>query len=67
MDYDQFSFLSTDQVAVRWSISRRTLEGWRDKGIGPTFHKIGNRVRYKIDDLERYEKAHCSIKTLPRS
>jgi hypothetical protein len=49
-------FLTTDEVAGRWSMSRRTLEGWRDKGIGPTYHKIGCTVRYHIDDVERFER-----------
>ncbi len=49
-------FLTTDDVARRWSMSRRTLEGWRDKGIGPTYHKIGSRVRYHIDDIEKFER-----------
>lgn len=49
-------FLTTQEVAKRWAMSRRSLEGWRDKGIGPTFHKIGSRVRYHIDDVEEFER-----------
>ncbi|WP_200956709.1 helix-turn-helix transcriptional regulator [Tsuneonella troitsensis] len=49
-------FLTTEEAAARWSMSARTLEGWRDKGIGPIYHKIGSRVRYHVDDIERFEK-----------
>lgn len=50
-------FLITDEVANRWRISRRTLEGWRDKGTGPTYHQISGSIRYHIDDVERFEGA----------
>lgn len=49
-------FLTGAEVAERWRISPRTLEGWRDKGIGPTFVRIGSRVRYPIDAIERAER-----------
>ena len=50
-------FFKTSEVAERWKVSIRTLEGWRDRGIGPNFHKIGGRVRYHVDDLDRYERS----------
>lgn len=49
-------FLTTADVADRWRISPRTLEGWRDKGIGPSYVKIGSRVRYRIDHIELCEQ-----------
>lgn len=49
-------FLTTNDVAKRWVMSRRSLEGWRDQGIGPTYHKIGSRVRYHIDDIQEFER-----------
>lgn len=49
-------FLTTGDVAKRWSMSPRSLEGWRDQGIGPTYHKIGSRVRYHIVDIEEFER-----------
>ena len=48
-------FLTTQEVANRWRMSPRSLEGWRDKGIGPTYHVIGSRVRYHIDDIIEFE------------
>jgi hypothetical protein len=49
-------FLTTHDVARRWAMSPRSLEGWRDQGVGPTYHKIGSRVRYHIDDVEVFER-----------
>ena len=54
-------FLTTQELADRWRMSPRTLEGWRDKGIGPTFTRIGSRVRYHIDTIERAERDWSTI------
>jgi hypothetical protein len=54
-------FITTLELADRWKISGRTLEGWRDKGIGPAYVKIGSRVRYHIDDIARAESASRSF------
>lgn len=56
-------FLTTRELARRWRISPRTLEGWRDKGIGPHYNKIGNRVRYHIDVVERVERDWSKTQT----
>ena len=53
-------FFVTKELADRWRKSARTLEGWRDKGIGPNYHRIGSSVRYHIDDIERFERAWSS-------
>lgn len=57
-------FLTTKELAHRWRISPRTLEGWRDKGIGPAYAKIGNRVRYHIDVVESAERCWSTVDAL---
>ena len=50
-------FLTTAEVAERWAMSPRSLEGWRDKGIGVVWHRLnGGAVRYHIDDVEEFER-----------
>ena len=49
--------LDQKELAVRWSISHRTLERWRVEGSGPAYLKIGGRVIYRIEDIEAYEAA----------
>ena len=44
-------------VAARLSISIKTLQSWRDKGCGPPFHKFGAAVRYRLYDIEKFERA----------
>jgi len=48
--------LNQREVAERLNISPRTLERWRWLGEGgPPFLKIGGRVVYRLQDIERYE------------
>ncbi len=49
-------FFTQRELADHWRISIRTLEGWRYRGIGPTFTKIGNRVLYSRDAVLRFEE-----------
>ncbi len=47
--------LNQIELSRRWGISHRTLERWRSLGQGPTYVKIGGRVVYRLEDVERYE------------
>ena len=47
--------LNQVELSRRWQISPRTLERWRWRGQGPSYLKIGGRVVYRLDDVERYE------------
>lgn len=50
-------FYTTAELAERWSFSTRTLEGWRNDGIGVGYHRLNGRaIRYHIDDIERFER-----------
>jgi allophanate hydrolase subunit 1 len=49
-------YLSSIQLAARWHISTTTLSHWRLAGKGPPFLRFGNRVRYRIADIEEYEQ-----------
>ncbi len=51
----QTPFLAQPQLAKRWHLSPRTLERWRWSGRGPAFLKIGGRVLYRIEEIERLE------------
>ena len=49
-------FLTTKELAARWKMSCRTLEGWRDKRIGLPWILVGSRVRYNLADVEQCER-----------
>lgn len=54
--------LTTEKLAERWGLDKRTLENWRARGEGPQYLKFGNQrqshVVYRLSDVEKYEKDH---------
>lgn len=50
--------LRESQLAARWGVTTRTLQNWRAAGKGPPFLDLGiNTIRYRLEDIEAYEKA----------
>jgi predicted DNA-binding transcriptional regulator AlpA len=54
MDTSFSQLLDQKRVAELLGISPRSMEGWRLTGDGPTYHKVGRRVRYRRSDLEAW-------------
>lgn len=48
-------YLTTEEIAERYRTSPETVRFWRHVGKGPKPVKIGRRVLYDLDELERYE------------
>lgn len=46
--------LTETQAAEILRVSPRTLQGWRHRGEGPPYVKMGAAVRYRRDDLRRF-------------
>ena len=52
----KLALLTEQELAERWRMSIRTLQGWRYRKTGPKFIKIrGQAVRYPMDDVLAYE------------
>ena len=49
-------YLTPEELAKRWGLSIYTLLGWRKKGKGPKFIKLGKSVRYEKAEIERMEE-----------
>lgn len=49
--------MTQTELAERWRISEATLERWRTESAGPPFLKLGNQVRYRLQDVEAFEEA----------
>lgn len=45
-------YLSEHELAEKWSISHRTLQGWIWLNQKPNYLKIGGRVRYRSEEYE---------------
>ena len=54
MGNDGGGFFDTRRAADYLNLSPRTLDGYRVSGEGPAFHRFGNRVRYRMTDLDAW-------------
>jgi predicted site-specific integrase-resolvase len=57
--------LETVHAADELGLSPRTLEGWRRRGEGPPYLKIGRRVKYHPEDIEAYKAARLRANLPP--
>lgn len=48
--------LTEGELSKRWSVSVSTLRRWRQQGTGPAYMKLGKRVAYSLDAIEKYER-----------
>lgn len=54
----ELTYLTQRDLEARWQLSGRTLERWRSDGEGPPWHVIGGSIRYRLDDIEKFELRH---------
>lgn len=58
------SLVTTEQAAeYLGGLKPNTLEGWRIRGEGPTYKKVGRLVRYSVVDLDAYLEAQTRSST----
>lgn len=55
--------LTTKEAAEVLLVQPSTLIRWRWKGVGPTYVKVGELVRYSREDLEKYIETQRTKKT----
>jgi predicted site-specific integrase-resolvase len=48
--------LTPHELAERWQVSERTLNRWRDLGTGPAWLKLNGRIRYRLEDVDAFER-----------
>jgi hypothetical protein len=41
-----------------FGVSVKTLQQWRQRKTGPRYYKVGNRVKYDLNDLREYLNQH---------
>lgn len=47
-------FMRPDEVSLALGIHLSTLAGWRPRGDGPAFRKVGKAVMYRRDDVRAW-------------
>ena len=45
-------FMTSEEAAQWLGVDQRLMENWRWRKVGPRFVKVGNRVRYCVEDLK---------------
>lgn len=49
-------FLTTQELAKVFNVSKKTLEHWRYNGEGPPWHKIGRSIRYMESEVDQWRR-----------
>ena len=57
------TLLTEQETAALLRISVKALQGWRYKGNGPKFLKLGRCVRYQLGDLQAFVLAALRTST----
>jgi hypothetical protein len=58
------TLLTEQETAALLKVSKKALQGWRYRGAGPQFLKIGGRlVRYRLEDLQAFVLAALRTST----
>ena len=57
------ALLTTAEVADRLRVSTSFLAKARVTGLGPIFIKVGRSCRYRLSDLENYERIRARTST----
>lgn len=47
----------TEAAAEKLGVASQTLCNWRHKRKGPAYYKIGDRVYYSREDIDRFIKS----------
>jgi predicted site-specific integrase-resolvase len=55
---DAPEFLNERELSKRICVSMITLQQWRHRGEGPPFYKLGRRVVYRWDSVQRWLEAN---------
>lgn len=63
----ELQLVSTAKAAEMLDMSEGTLRYWRCAGIGPTYHRVGGRVRYDVTDLHTFVSAGRQVPSVRAS
>lgn len=54
-NFDISNTIEVDELAERWGVSKKTIDNRRYRGQGPSYFKIGGKIKYYLDDVKRME------------
>ncbi len=56
-------YLTEAEAADHLKLSRRTLQRWRQDGLGLPFRRFGGLIRYSLSDLEGWAARQSHLST----
>lgn len=51
-------WLTIDELAEELKVSKNTIYDWRHKGTGPRAARLGNHLRFRRQDVEKWIEQH---------
>jgi hypothetical protein len=57
------TIMTVRETAAYLGLTKSTLDGWRCRGAGPIFLKLGKAVRYRVEDLDAFVAANVRTST----
>ena len=54
-NFDISNTIEVGELAKRWGVSKKTIDNRRYRGQGPSYFKIGGKIKYDLDDVKRME------------
>jgi hypothetical protein len=54
-------YLTNEDLAERYKVGLGTIREWRAKGTGPRVTKLGQLVRYHVEDVLAWERTHREV------
>ena len=58
-------YLTSEEMATRYRISKNTVVTWRKEGTGPKAVKVGRTYRYPLTEIIKYEAAIAKEAGIP--
>ena len=56
------ALLTIEDLANYLGVPKRTIEGWRYRGIGPVGMKLGGHVRYRMQEGEKWLDGQADVR-----
>ena len=54
-NFDITNTIEVEELAKRWGVSKKTIDNRRYRGQGPSYFKIGGKIKYDLEDVRRME------------
>lgn len=54
IDWGEPEYISPKTASIRFDFTERALQCMRARGTGPSFVRVGRRIRYRVSDIRAW-------------